>query len=138
MLLSSNLDSIPWLAGMMADFLTYDLEVEARKLEWGSNIQRQKKVSSIRDIRADTKSRIQEAKEAVYQIEYLRALYPALDDVLEADYKELKFTGEIPQYDPIRSYLSKEEWEVRKSTIIPASQGMESKFEESNISRFSR
>jgi hypothetical protein len=111
MLLSSNLDSIPWLAGMMADFLTYDLEVEARKLEWGSNIQRQKKVSSIRDIRADTKSRIQEAKEAVYQLEYLRALYPALDDVLEADYKELKFTGEIPQYDPIRSYLSKEEWD---------------------------
>lgn len=110
-LLSSNLDSVPWLAGMMADFLTYDLEVEARKLEWGSNIQRQKKVASIRDIRADAKARIQEAKEAVYQLEYLRTLYPALDDVLETDYKELKFTGEIPEYDPIRNYLSKEEWD---------------------------
>lgn len=108
--LDSNLTSIPWLAGMMADFLTYDYEIEARKLEWGSNIQRQKKVASIRDIRADAKARIQEAKEAVYQLEYLRTLYPALDDVLETDYRELKFTGEIPEYDPIRNYLSKEEW----------------------------
>lgn len=110
--LDSNLTSIPWLAGMMADFLTYDYEIEARKLEWGSNIQRQKKVASIRDIRADAKARIQEAKEAVYQLEYLRTLYPALDDVLETDYRELKFTGKIPEYDPIRNYLSKEEWSL--------------------------
>ena len=114
--LDSNLTSIPWLAGMMADFLTYDLEVEAKKLEWGSNIQRQKKVASIRDIRADARARIQEAKEAVYQLEYLRSLYPALDDILETDYKELNFTGAIPEYDPIRNYLSKEEW----SALSPA------------------
>ena len=35
-LLQSNLSSIPWLAGMMADFMTYDIEVEAKKLDWGS------------------------------------------------------------------------------------------------------
>jgi len=110
-LLSSNLKSIPWLAGMMADYLTYDLEVEAKKLEWGSNVQRQKKVASLRDIRADTKTRIQAAKEAVYQLEYLKALYPSLDDILESDYKDLNFTGQIPEYDPIRSYLTKEEWD---------------------------
>lgn len=115
-LLSSNLKSIPWLAGMMADFLTYDLEVEAKKLEWGSNIQRQKKVASIRDIRADARARIQGAKEAVYQLEYLRSLYPALDDILETDYKDLNFTGSIPEYDPIRNFLTKEEW----STLSPA------------------
>lgn len=116
LLLESNLTAIPWLSGMMADFLTYDLEAEAKKLEWGSNIQRQKKVASIRDIRADARARIQEAKEAVYQLEYLRSLYPALDDVLDTDYKDLNFTGAIPEYDPIRNYLSKEEW----SALSPA------------------
>lgn len=109
-LLTSNLTAIPWLAGMMADFLTYDLEVEAKKLDWGSNIQREKKVRSIREIRADAKARIEQAKEAIYQLEYLRMLYPALDDVLQTDYKDLEFTGTIPEYDPTRDYLSKEEW----------------------------
>ena len=109
-LLSSNLTAMPWLAGMMADYLTYDFEVEAKKLEWGSNIQREKKIASVRAIRADAQKRIEEAKIATYQLEYLRTLYPALDDILETDYKDLNFTGEIPEYDPVREYLSREEW----------------------------
>lgn len=109
-LLSSNLTAMPWLAGMMADYLTYDLEVEAKKLEWGHNVQREKKIASVRAIRADAQKRIEEAKIATYQLEYLRTLYPALDDVLETDYKDLNFTGEIPEHDPVREYLSREEW----------------------------
>lgn len=57
--LSSRAESMPWLAGMMADYLTYDLEVEAKKLDWGHNVQREKKVASIREIRAEAKSRIE-------------------------------------------------------------------------------
>ena len=109
-LLSSNLTAMPWLAGMMSDFLTYDLEVEAKKLEWGHNVQREKKIASVRAIRADAQKRIEEAKIATYELEYLRTLYPALDDILETDYKELNFAGEIPEYDPVREYLSREEW----------------------------
>ncbi len=109
-LLSSNLTAMPWLAGLMADYLTYDLEVEAKKLEWGHNVQREKKIASVRAIRADAQKRIEEAKIATYQLEYLRTLYPALDDILETDYKGLNFTGEIPEYDPVREYLSREEW----------------------------
>lgn len=109
-LLSSNLTSIPWLAGMMSDFLTYDLEVEAKKLDWGHDIKRAKKVASIRDIRKDARQRIEAAKVATYQLEYLRSLYPALDDVLDTEYKDLPLTGQIPEYDPVRYYLSKEEW----------------------------
>ena len=58
-LLSSNLTSIPWLAGMMADYLTYDIELEAKKLDWGNNIERAKKVASIRAIRADAAQKIE-------------------------------------------------------------------------------
>lgn len=109
-LLSSNLTAMPWLAGMMADYLTYDFEVEAKKLEWGHNVQREKKIASVRAIRADAQKRIEEAKVATYQLEYLRTLYPALDDILETDYKGLNFTGEILEYDPVMEYLSREEW----------------------------
>ncbi len=109
-LLSSNLTAMPWLAGMMADYLTYDFEVEAKKLEWGHNVQREKKIASVRAIRADAQKRIEEAKVATYQLEYLRTLYPALDDILETDYKGLNFTGEISEYDPVMEYLSREEW----------------------------
>lgn len=109
-ILSSNLTALPWLAGVMADYLTYDLEIEAKKLDWGANVERQKKVASIRDIRADAQRRIAEAKLAVYQLNYLLTLYPQLEDILETDYKDLNFTGEIPEHDPVRDYLSKEEW----------------------------
>lgn len=110
--LTSNTESMPWLAGMMADYLTYDLEVEAKKLEWGSNIQREKKVASIREIRAEAKSRIELAKIAQYQLEYLKQLFPAIDEVLEAEYEELDVGKGIPEHDSVRDYLSKEEWQA--------------------------
>lgn len=110
-LFSSPLTAMPWLAGMMADFLTYDLEVEAKKLDWGNDIRREKKVASIREIRADARDRIAAAKEATYQLDYLLILYPSLEDVLSTDYKELDFTGKIPEYDPARDFLSKDEWQ---------------------------
>lgn len=109
-MLSSNLRAMPWLAGMMADYLTYDLEIEAKKLDWGHNVQRAHKVASIREIRAEAKRRIEEAKTAVYQLEYLKQLYPAIDDILETDFSDLDLDGTIPEYDPIRKYLEKEEW----------------------------
>lgn len=114
--LSSHVESMPWLAGMMADYLTYDLEVEAKKLEWGSNIQRQKKVASIRDIRAEAKLRIELAKVAQYQLEYLKQLFPSIDEVLEAEYEELDVGKGIPEHDSVRDYLSKEEWQSLSST----------------------
>lgn len=108
--LESNLTSIPWLAGMMADYLTYDLEIMAKSLDWGRDVKRLKKVESIREIRKKTKAQIQAAKEAIYQLEYLKTLYPGLEDVLATDYKELNFNGEIPECDPVRGWMSREEW----------------------------
>ena len=109
-ILESNLTSAPWLAGMMADFITYDIEIEAKKLDWGCNVERQKKVAAIREIRADAKQRIEEAKLAVYQLKYLIALYPSLEDVLETDYSDLDFTGQIPEHDPVYDWIEKDEW----------------------------
>jgi len=114
--LSSNLTSIPWLSGMIADYLTYDIEIMEKDLNWGYDSRRLKKVASLREIRADAKRRIAEAKEAIYQLEYLKALYPGLEDVLDTDYRELRFIGEIPDHDPTRDFLSKEEWDSLPSS----------------------
>lgn len=108
--LASNLSSIPWLAGMMSDFMTYDLEVKARKLAWGHDQKRAKKVESIRTLRADMMAKFQRGKEAIYQLEYLRKVYPAIDDVLDTNYQDLPFDGKLPEHDPTRDYMSKEEW----------------------------
>ena len=107
---SSHKESMPWLAGMMADYMTYDIELQAVKLDWGENKERAKKVASIREIRAEAKRRIEEAKLATYQLDYLLNLFPQLEDVLNVEYKELELTGEIPEGDPVRKYLSHEEW----------------------------
>ena len=109
-LLDSNLSAMPWLAGMIADFITYDFEIEAKKLDWGRNVKRANKVASIRDIRQEANRRIQKSKEAVYQLEYIRALFPGIDDVLACDYREIQYDGNIPDHDPILDYLTKEEW----------------------------
>ncbi len=113
--LSSNLSSIPWLAGMMADFMTYDLEVKARKLAWGHDQKRAKKVESINALRADMMAKFQSGKEAMYQLEYLRKIYPAIEDVLDTDYQDLPFNGQLPEHDPTRDYMSKEEWAALSS-----------------------
>ena len=109
---SSNTVSMPWLSSMIADFLTVYLEVEAKKLDWGGDVKREKKVASIREIRAEAKEQIAQYKESYYQLRYLTQLYPALDDILDIDYAELSISDEIPDRDPIREYISKEEWET--------------------------
>ena len=60
-------------------------------MDWGANVERAKKVASIREIRRDAKARIAEAKVAIYQLEYLKQLYPSIDEILDSDYEELTF-----------------------------------------------
>lgn len=110
-MLEGNLKAFPYLAGIMADYLTYDIEILAKKLDWGNSVERAKKVASIREIRRSTAARIEEAKVATYQLQYLLQLYPSLQDVIDCDFGELDYHhDEIPDYDPVRKYLSKDEY----------------------------
>lgn len=100
---------------MIADYLTYDIEILARQLDWGSNVQRIHKVATIRQIRADAKARIEEARVAYYQLDYLRQMFPGIDDVLDISCDELKTLQEnnnnlLSEHDATKDYLSKEEW----------------------------
>ena len=108
----SNLKAFPYLAGIMADYKTAELLKLEKQLDWGHNEARIKKVQDIRVIRKEARDAIEKAKEAEYQLAYLLQLYPELEDIIETDYKELdlEVKTEIPEHDPARDYLSKEEW----------------------------
>ena len=119
-LLKSPPKYAPYLSGMIADYLTYDLEVLAKGLDWGYDSKRLKKVASIRELRAEAKEQIQESRIAYYQLEYLKQIFPGIDDVLEVPCEEMQYIKKIhvsdeellTYHDGAKDYLSKEEWEA--------------------------
>lgn len=118
--LSTNLTALPYMAAIIADFDTRGLEILARKLDWGSNIEREKKVASIRSLRKETQQLLAQSKEAEYQLAYAIKMFPALEDFLETDYSQLpkvEFTDiSSDNHDEVRNFLSVEEY----ASLFPA------------------
>lgn len=112
-LLNSNIDGLPYLAKVKADYETLDLEKLAQQLDWGDSRERAKKVASIRQIRKETKDLLEQYKIYEYQLHYLYELFPALKDIVDTEYNELPPTLNLNtiEHDKTRDYLSKEEWE---------------------------
>jgi len=118
--MGSNLDSIPFLAGLMSDYLTYDLEVLANQLDWGNSIQRREKEIKIRELRKEVKEKLEVAKQAEYELAYLKELYPEIEEIIETDYRELFDKPSVEkllskssesEVDSTRQYLNKNEWD---------------------------
>lgn len=57
----SNLTLFPYMAGIISEFETEDIEDLARKLDWGHSTERAKKVASIRMIRKEAQEKINQA-----------------------------------------------------------------------------
>ena len=111
-LLQSNLTAIPWLSAMMADYLTYDMEMEAmRARALIPSPESTLKVNTIREIRKDAEERIAQAKAAIYQLEYIKKIYPQLEEIIGTDYNDLDFSSKMPEIDVPRQLLTKEEWD---------------------------
>ena len=109
----SNLKAIPYMSAMIADYETYGLEVLAKQLDWGYSWEREKKVMSIREIRKVAKEMAEKNLEAKYQLAYLLHLFPALEDVIETDFKQLPVVEvkDLSEYDKTRDWLSKDEYQ---------------------------
>ena len=111
----SSLTALPYMAKIIADFDTRNLEILARQLDWGENQERKKKVRSLLELRRETADMLAHYKEAEYKLAYAIAMFPALADFLDADSQcipELRLsdlTGESNQ-DRVRNYLSDEEY----------------------------
>lgn len=110
--LESNLTAIPYMSGIIADIETYGLENLALGLSWGHSQTRLNKVKSIREIRKDAQAMVEKNKAAQYQLAYLLELFPALSDVIEADFENLPAiqVNELSDYDHARNFLSQEEY----------------------------
>lgn len=115
--LDSNLTAIPYMAAIIADYETYGLEILAKQLDWGYSCERAKKVISIREIRKAAEEMAEKNLEAKYQLAYLLQLYPALEDVIETDYRQLPVIEikDLSEYDKTRDWLSKEEYQTLSS-----------------------
>jgi len=119
-MLGSNLKAMPYLAGMISDYLTYDLEVLANQLDWGHSIKRYETEVKIRELRRETKEKLEKAKQAEYQLAYLIELYPELEEIIETEYKDLIYvkpsveellsSKDESEVDSVRQYLTNEEW----------------------------
>lgn len=111
----SSLTALPYMAKIIADFDTRNLEILARQLDWGENQERKKKVRSLLELRRETADMLAHYKEAEYKLAYAIAMFPALADFLDADSQcipELRLsdlTSESNQ-DRVRNYLSDEEY----------------------------
>ncbi len=118
-LTKSNLSAIPYMAGIIADFETHGFDILARKLDWGNNQERAKKVISIREIRKKAEEIIAQSKEAQYQLDYAIKMFPALSDFLETDYRQLPVLDisdfEKSEHDGVRDYLSRDEYDSLSS-----------------------
>jgi len=109
----SNQTAIPYMAAFISDYETYELEALAKRLDWGHNVERSKKVASIREIRRAAKEMAERNLEAKYQLQYILELFPNLQDVIETDYKQLPLVKieDLSDYDAARDWLSKEEYQ---------------------------
>ena len=111
----SSLTALPYMAKIIADFDTRNLEILARQLDWGDNQERRKKVRSLRELRKETADMLAQYKEAEYKLAYAIAMFPALADFLDADSRdipELKLSDltDDGSHDRVRNYLSDEEY----------------------------
>ena len=77
--------SCKYISRLMADYETYEFEVLAKELDWGHAQRRMDKVASIREIRADARNLIEEAKLSEYRLTYLFSLFPDLEQYLDAN-----------------------------------------------------
>lgn len=111
-----NIKYFPYLAGIIADYKTYDIELLAKQLDWGSDVKRLSKVKSIREIKKDAETQIAIAKESEYQLKYLLQLFPNLEEFINIDYKDLPETLYLQDKDisiedySTKKYLTSDEW----------------------------
>lgn len=106
--LSGKKETMPYIAGMIADYMTLDYN-------WSSYYLRNKKRPALKEaqrideLKKETKKMLAEYKVYEYQLGYLLELYPDLVEVLEDDFVE-KPVIDYREYDPIKDWISTEEY----------------------------
>ena len=107
---SDRQTAFPYVAAIANEYLTIDLKRLEEIAQHGTYYQRKEQSIKIRELRAQTKEFLEEYKVYEYQLKYLIDCYPALQDLLDSnDEPDADFS--YKDIDPIRKYLSKEEYD---------------------------
>ena len=107
-ILSKEKEVMPYIAGMMADYLTMEYERSSEYLAVKSH-PAYKEAKRIQELKEETKKLLTEYKIYQYQLGYLVKIYPELEDILAAEFLETNVV-DYTDHDPIRDWLTKEEW----------------------------
>lgn len=114
---NSNSKMASYFSKIIADVETADFELYIKSLDYGNSVERQTKIQSIRDIKAEAKEKIEKHKWAEYQLAYLLAAYPDLEKIVDEDFDEKSTdTPTNKDGDPISNYLSETEWRTLSET----------------------
>ena len=107
-ILSGKKECMPYLAGMIADYLTLEYDRSAYYL---ANKKRPaiKEAQRIAELKRTTKLELQRLKVYEYQLAYIIKRHPILEDELEDNFSSDQEIYD-ENYDTIRDWLSKEEW----------------------------
>lgn len=106
--LSAKKEVMPYIAGMMADYLTLECDRSSYYLK-NKPHPAYKEAQRIDELKATTKKTLAEYKVYEYQLGYLIDLYPDLAEVLEDEFVENPVI-DYKEYDPIKDWISPEEY----------------------------
>ena len=118
-LCNDNLQNIPYISSLVADYKTLDLKLMAWSLDYGDNQRRKDKVRKLNELRAEEKEYIKDYKAIQYQLDYLISIYPEIEDIISTSYSDIKEKPHADlgeEVDPIRYYISKEEYDNLSET----------------------
>ena len=112
--LSGQKEIMPYIAGMIADYMTLEYDVAAETL-LNKTRSAPKEAQRIQDLKIKHRQELAELKVYEYNLKYLIKLYPELDDVLDAEYSDV-ISIDYTEHDPVRDWLSPEEWHSLQET----------------------
>lgn len=104
----------PAAAQIKASIETLYIEAQAKALDWGKNKERAEKILKIREIKKMAQRQLETAFEYKYQLEYLCAIFPDLNQYLDYSVDDLESANDSviqnPEKDSVTDYLSREEY----------------------------
>lgn len=106
--LSQKQEVMPYLAGMISDYLTLEYDRAVRYLKNKSR-PALKEASRIQELKKETMRLLTEYKTYQYKLLYLYEMHPELEDYFDEDSFEETHI-DYTNHDPVRDYFSKEEW----------------------------
>ena len=116
-LITDKCSGYPYLAGIIADLKTMHYQETAEYLE-NKQHPAKSEAKRIKELRAETRVILSERNELKYKLDYLKKLYPNIEDVFDDGYnQDFNFTLETDDNtDRVRNFLSHEEYNALSVT----------------------